>query len=348
MRYLLTAASKPARRSVAAAAIESSSSYPPSAVWNAPAIASKEKENHAGNSAQETTTNFGQQCGPHCGCVVRLELDVSADNDQKVQTGQYTAKRVLLAKNGTPLRTSKGRLQYTPSSCATLHRLLPQVIQFFQNKSLAKLQTYTDFCGHRSSPAFGQAVLQQHGLLVAGANNNKNNNKRGCAACFDLVEDVVTAAVRGYLPAPRRKPPRNNPNRYPGVEDDDDDDDYYQETAAAAASPPTSLREQATADWTASLLWPFSSRDNDETAATYSHFSTGNVSTTAEPEIQQPSKWTALDWIDYWEQQQQQQEEEEQVKQKEGGSTQQEENEQAVRDWLSYVDLLRRREDESA
>ena len=327
MRFLLTAVSKPARRSVAAA-IESSSSSP-KAAWTTPHIASKEK-NHASKSAQEanttTTTNFGQQCGPHCGCVVRLELDVSAaDNDQTVRTGQYTAKRVLLAKNGTPLRTSKGRLQYTSSQCPTLHRLLPQAIQFFQNKSLAKLQTYTDFCGHRSSPAFGQAVLQQHGLLV-GAKNKNNNNKRGCAACFDLVEDVVTAAVRGYLPAPRRKPPQNNPNYYPGVDEEDDDDDYYRETAAAAAPPPTSLREQATADWTASLLWPFSSRDNDETAATYSHFSTSNGSTTSEPEIQQPSKWTALDWIDYWEQQQrQQEEEEEQAKQQEtnGGSTHQ-------------------------
>jgi len=259
----------------------------------------------AETSSTSTQQNFGQQCGVNCGCVVRLELDVGSNNT--VQTAKYTAKQILLDNQQRPLRTTKGRLQFQPSRCPTLHKLLPATVSFVEGKPLHKLQTYTDFAGHRSSESFGRAVLQQHGLAASNS---------AAIGCFDLVEDVVTAAIRGYLPGPRRPKHMQQQQQQLLQQQYTSDEDERNNNETAVPAP---LQETA-AGWTG-LMWPFAlSREEEEAPAVESR----------------SSKWTALDWIDYWEQQHQQQEQMEQ-----------QQRQPRPKDWLSYVDL-REEADKSA
>lgn len=227
--------------------------------------------------------------------------------DKTILGSDFTTKKLLLQRSGgdgtieaqTPLRTNKGRPQFVQSNCRTLHKLLSLTKDFMKGKSLIKMQTYIDFAGHRSSQSFRQVVLSQHGLEGGG--------------CFDLVEDVVTGAIRGYLPAGRRCPEYNQT-----VYD-------YKPVGDGMKSSVSPIVET---DWVTSLLRHFSANNKEED---YHHFPRAKDDDESESDniIQHPRKWTALDWMDWSVLQQQ----------KASASIQEE---VVAQDWLSYVDLNQR------
>ena len=308
------------------------------------------------HSASTTSTRrYGQQCGVNCGCVARLELDVVVSNagQATVRSAQYTAKQILLRQqhlnnNNAPIpwTTTKGRLQFITSPCPTLHTLLEQTIQFVPGKTLRQLQAYTDFSGHRSSEAFGWAVLQQHQLLGTSSSSLSQRPHN----CFDLVEDVVTAAVRGYLPSPRTtsrnswSPQQQHRRRFEPTDDDDDD------ASGDHLLPQVPLQDHYTSrdhsHWSKSfVMWPFASSEH--------HHESGGSN-----DRKSANRWTALDWMDYhWELMEQQQQQDQSTSNREppeeaaAMASQRRAADEAdhpvIKDWVSYVDL-RDQNDQSA
>jgi hypothetical protein len=177
------------------------------------------------------TKKWGQQCGISCGCVLRFEIDLNEHDC--VISAEYTAKRIVTTttsmkqqrdgetaesiKKLSPILTNRtGRLQCLPSNCKALHQLSNSAIQFFINRPLWQLINFHDFQGSRSSLAFRQTVLATQNLIPSATSTmnqqpnqlhvskKKSQQSQHHNHCFDLVEDAITALLRGYVPAPRR------------------------------------------------------------------------------------------------------------------------------------------------
>lgn len=276
----------------------------------------------ATTTSATTTTNtttrttklklWGQQCGVSCGCVLRIELGVNDDN--RVVTAEYTAKRILTTSTTTaatdnrrPVLTSKGRLQYTPSPCVALHQLSANNVRFFLQgggRQLWQLQNYHDFSQARSSAAFRRAVLQAQRL---GPQHSH---------CFDLVEDVVTALLKGYIPAARNE--AKEYCHFLSREELSDNDDEEEELSAESIS----WQEQTKF---APSWWPW---NKEKVAAEIMNESSSHRVFPSSPLLTSTTDhWTALDWMDWAEHERQQLDHRHQLLQS-----------RLLTDWLSYVD----------
>jgi hypothetical protein len=148
---------------------------------------------------------WGQQCSEHCGCVVRFEAEI---RNGTVEAASYHAKQLVLTKpraaattttttslsssHHAPCLTAKGRPMLKGCDCAALHHLSSVVVDHMVGQDVRRLKNSLEFRSPRSSAAFRSAALRAQGLPPEGG-----------AKCFDLVEEAVTALLKGHLPKPR-------------------------------------------------------------------------------------------------------------------------------------------------
>jgi hypothetical protein len=190
------------------------------------------------------TKAWGQQCSPDCGCVVRLCAVIDPET-RTFRSASYTAKSIVTVatttsmcanKNGgqqqqprltlQAVLTTKGRPMMKACECKTLHHLSEAIVNHLPNQKVSKIKNLLEFQSTRSSLAFRQTVLTTQELPAQDTH------------CFDVVEEALTALVKGRIPKPRRKTGQelNKPNRstHPSRrqwhqdEDNDDDEDALQ------------------------------------------------------------------------------------------------------------------------
>jgi len=177
-------------------------------------------------SSPKLMRSWGQQCSPACGCVVRFEATYDATSRAIVSAG-YRAKSLVMTKaNGCggveqqgrnvsptaqhlqPALTAKGRPMMTECKCKTLHHLSSAIVEHMVQQpsvggvgggsvvgapvTLPKLAGSLEFDSVRSSLAFQKTVLQTQGLPDTDTH------------CFDVVEEALTALVKGRIPKPRK------------------------------------------------------------------------------------------------------------------------------------------------
>lgn len=148
---------------------------------------------------------WGQQCSPSCGCVVRFEATLDPVSNT-FTSASYHAKSVLVSaivnsnKDHTgslqPARTIRNnRPMFRPCSCDSLHQLASRVTDYLPDKNALTFGSSMEFAGVRSSPAFRHTVLEKQGLPTTDTH------------CFDVVEEALTAMVKGHMPKPRKQVP---------------------------------------------------------------------------------------------------------------------------------------------
>ena len=144
-------------------------------------------------AAPNNTTNenliktWGQQCSPNCGCVVRFESTVDANNT--IVSASYQAKKVLttLDKNGRRqphYTTNNAKPLLTECSCSTLHSLGKRVTDHLQGRRLDQVQNALS----------GISAAVVHTSLLTQCLPTSHTH------CFHLVQQAVVAMVCGYLP----------------------------------------------------------------------------------------------------------------------------------------------------
>jgi hypothetical protein len=226
------------------------------------------------------------------------------------------------------------RLQYVSCKCSTLHSLCLQSIQYFINRPIYQLVNLHEFQSARSSHAFRDTILsslrqnittehvnknksifepQQQQLLPPRRHDTGTTNKNHYH-CFDLVEDAITALLKGYIPPPRRQPinefsilegnmddSMTNDKSYDSnynLSDDYDDQQVLHWSMSTDASANTAKNSAlAASPWQERMLhpwWPFTSWTN------YSHSNSeddndGNEKNTMKDGVEQFRKKYAID-----------------------------------------------------
>lgn len=171
---------------------------------NAPA---QNNINSSFNSATTTSNNntyvksWGQQCSSSCGCVVRFEATINTETN-KFTSASYHAKAVMVSESRSNKESGESRLEpamtlrtnrpmFKSCGCDSLHALASQVTEYLPNKNALAIGSSMEFDGVRSSPAFRHTVLEKQGLSTANTH------------CFDVVEEALTAMVKGHMPKAR-------------------------------------------------------------------------------------------------------------------------------------------------
>jgi hypothetical protein len=149
-------------------------------------------------SANDTMSvkSWGQQCSPNCGCVVRFEATIDPTT-QTIRDSSYHAKAVItIYQNGRlePVYTTRTQKpMFGECKCETLHSLAKKTTSFLPNKRIDQLRNMMEFTFTRSSPALQHAVLVDNGL------------PRTDTHCFDVLEEALTAMIKGKMPKPRQR-----------------------------------------------------------------------------------------------------------------------------------------------
>eukprot|EP00566_Odontella_aurita_P021229 CAMPEP_0113567644 /NCGR_PEP_ID=MMETSP0015_2-20120614/23393_1 /TAXON_ID=2838 /ORGANISM="Odontella" /LENGTH=221 /DNA_ID=CAMNT_0000470067 /DNA_START=302 /DNA_END=963 /DNA_ORIENTATION=+ /assembly_acc=CAM_ASM_000160 len=213
MRFLLSASSK-AAKAAATSTSASSSSANNAAVQTASSAASSHRAAASaasmitrappGGPGRRTEVSWGQRCSPVCGCVVRFESTSDATTG-RIRTAEYTARSVVASSSEAPggdgalrLRPQtaerKGRPLLTECECRTLHAVASALTSHLPGRTMDAVRNSSEFDGFRSSESFRRAALSSMGLTPTPSSGR----------CYDLVEEAFVAAVRGYVPGPRR------------------------------------------------------------------------------------------------------------------------------------------------
>jgi hypothetical protein len=202
-------------------------------------------------SKSSGTKAWGQQCSSDCGCVVRFDAVIDPET-QTFLSANYTAKTIVTVATTTsistpnkeeqqqhqilqPMLTTKGRPMLKACECKSLHHLSQAVVHQLQQPNqnkVSQIQNMLSFQSNRSSLAFRSTVLHTQDLPEKDTH------------CFDVVEEALTALVKGHIPKPRRrragqelshkqnKSTPTHPSRRQWQRDDDhgdrDDDDALQ------------------------------------------------------------------------------------------------------------------------
>jgi len=155
---------------------------------------------------RESIKAWGQQCSPNCGCTIRFETELN--ESRHILSASYSAKMFISTKQKTdngleflqPVLTYQGRNSerrpiVKDCTCKTVHVLSQHIVDVLPTLSLSQAQNQLEFAGIRSSTTFRDQVLKRHKLL----NSNSHEGKQ----CFDLVEEALTACLKGYMPRSR-------------------------------------------------------------------------------------------------------------------------------------------------
>ena len=154
----------------------------------------------ASASNRKTTSvvqSWGQQCSPNCGCVVRFEATRDPETNQ-FTSATYHAKSVVLSQIKSNVENGRVKLEpamtlrtnrpmFKECSCKSLHALASKVTDYLPNKNAIALSSSMEFAGVRSSPAFRHTALEKQGLSTSHTH------------CFDLVEEALTAMIKGHM-----------------------------------------------------------------------------------------------------------------------------------------------------
>lgn len=181
MRFLLHAAKKPKRLAR-------------SSVKTTTARASLQHQGENSNISENTTSRrqWGQQCSPSCGCVVRFESTV--DDTNTIVSATYHAKQLMISRpqNGQIIQphvtSHHAKPLLTECNCKTLHRLSQRVVHYIQDKRIDQIQNCLE-----ATPAVVHASLKTQELPTSHSH------------CFHLVQQAVVAMTCGYLPSSKRQ-----------------------------------------------------------------------------------------------------------------------------------------------
>jgi hypothetical protein len=322
------------------------------------------------DSAVVVQKRWGQQCGVSCGCVLRLEIELDAK--ERVVAALATTKRILVQTNSSnsngkepphhlrPLLTKhRHRPQCTsPSPCRALQALTSAVVHYMPGRYLWQLQNYHEYSSHmRSSGAFCRTVLDQMALPSSPSPlspsslqpSNSPPTTMSYTPCFDLVEDALTALLKGYIAAARRTTPLSTDAAGAAAAITDDYNystdnwlvtSYHFEFDKKSKSSNKVLgwiqswwqRQQVSSGWfEASSTTETTSRNDQYPRHHQSLFQTTPVPRN-HPRVHNHSTWhnnywTALDWMD-WAEQERALSDQKQAKPSRTLFT----------DWISYVD----------
>ena len=169
---------------------------------NTVAIPSSSTGASSNNSPANIVQSWGQQCSPNCGCVVRFEATLNPDTNQ-FTSASYHAKSVVVSQRkgneetgessklepAMTLRTN--RPMFKECSCKSLHALATKVTDYLPNRNAIAVSSSMEFAGVRSSPAFRHTALEKQGLSTTHTH------------CFDVVEEALTAMIKGHMPKAR-------------------------------------------------------------------------------------------------------------------------------------------------
>ena len=138
---------------------------------------------------------WGQQCSPNCGCVVRFQATVHPET-HRYESIDYVARRVITCHSsgrGPTLQTAKGRPMLKDCNCGTLHHLAAQATHHLQGKTTSQAMNMLEFHSTRSSASFRKTALAVQGLPPTDT------------GCYDVMEEALTAMVKGYMPPFRQE-----------------------------------------------------------------------------------------------------------------------------------------------
>ena len=337
----------------------------------------------SGCTASAVKKKWGQQCGVSCGCVVRFEIQL--DDHDRVVSAEYTAKRILMnsltANQSQPLFSNRtGRLLYQPSNCKALHQLSSCAVNYFVNRPLWQLMNYHEFQHSRSSESFRRYVLAVQNLSPSDSSKQDNQSKlmhpkkktkqpENYNHCFDLVEDAITGLLKGYVPPPR--PPsqtRWNGQRalaqytdeyhdasdYSSVNDDDTFSLSNEAVVDTGKNVSTSIPWLERSPHSSALEIPWllswksrNESDRDEDNVVVSTFPVRNNMNNDCTTIDSKSfRWTALDWMDWFENDREKQQQQIQMREKEELMKKSKQFDGSLlpfsfaADWLAYVDSV--------
>ncbi len=139
------------------------------------------------------------------------------ENNDSTSTDS-TGKQHVQHQHMRPVFTNRTkRLQYVSCQCSTLHTLCLQSIQYFINRPIYQLLNVHEFPSARSSSAFRDTILSSIPIHHPKQEMNLSHSKQPPSSsrsvrrrnnlrhyhCFDLVEDAITALLKGYIPPPR-------------------------------------------------------------------------------------------------------------------------------------------------
>lgn len=187
---------------------------------------SKNNHNHDRKTANATENKmikqiWGQQCNENCGCIIQFQCHIDMKS-QRIIDISYIAKTLLTTsfveeKNRNAINqqekklqqlrsqkqpraivtTTKGRPMLRQCHCTTVHTISNMIVQYVLQHQLRYDQLYNhigNFSSMRSSTSFRDTVLRTHSHL--------NNHTRHC---YDMIEDAITAMMKGYIPLSRHQ-----------------------------------------------------------------------------------------------------------------------------------------------
>ena len=256
------------------------------------------------NDKTSNNMAWGQQCSPHCGCILRFEC--ALDDATQIVEASYTAKSLVVNQQGTvgtTMTTTSNKLLLRPCTCSTLHTLAERVIDFLPTKPLAQLSNQMEFSGIRSSLATRHVILQRH--------RNADVTSKNAEHCYDLVEEALTAMIKGYMPSPRKQQNYYHAilaNSSSNTDDDVDsmimmeDDSLRQQTSYESSSSIISIGHVPRAMSALSMFDVNEQQHNiEKTAATQERFVNKKLRTAS-----------VIDWVSYVDELYERQENEEQ------------------------------------
>eukprot|EP00903_Cladosiphon_okamuranus_P011244 g10608.t1 len=122
----------------------------------------------------------GQGCGEGCGCV--MDIQVAVDREGVVADASFTAKRLVMAVDGSPMRSRAGKLLLHDCPCDTLRSLGSIATSECHGESLESLRNRLLFSPN-APPSFLRNLVRRLGT------------PRHSAACAQVVEAALTTAL---------------------------------------------------------------------------------------------------------------------------------------------------------
>ena len=133
---------------------------------------------------------WGQQCSPNCGCVVRFQAMIDPETN-RYESIDYVARKVITCHpsgRGATLQTAKGRPMMKECECGTLHHLATEATLHLRGKTTSQAMNMLEFHSTRSSTSFRKTALATQGLPSSDT------------GCYDVMEEALTAMVKGHMP----------------------------------------------------------------------------------------------------------------------------------------------------
>jgi len=156
--------------------------------------------------ATAQSQSWGQQCGISCGCVLRIETQLSESSTSispTIVSATYHAKRVLATSNNNdnggiylkPLTTQHKSNNSQPilsscTTCPTLHQLATQTVEYLPGKTLDQVRNHIEngIVTTRSSLALRHTILRENILPAIEEENSKK--KLGTAKKSSSIQQL--------------------------------------------------------------------------------------------------------------------------------------------------------------